>query len=115
MATTPTPSLGASATTSLDPVSVRARVLGFLEESMSGGVDGVRVEAVTTDGRSVTGLLAGETAETLELVVADGSRRVVPVAEIDERVVQDVSPMPAGLVRTPEELRDILAYLLSAE
>jgi len=69
---------------------------------------------VTADGRSVTGLLAGETAERLELVVADGSRVSVPVAEIDERMVQDVSPMPAGMVRTPDELRDILAYLLAS-
>jgi putative heme-binding domain-containing protein len=70
---------------------------------------------VTTDGRSVTGLVVGETAERLDLVVADGSRVAVPVAEIDERVVQDVSPMPSGLVRTPEELRDILAYLCAPD
>ncbi len=68
---------------------------------------------ITDDGRSFTGLLAGETAESLELVVADGSRVAIPAASVEERVVQDISPMPSGLVRTPAELRDILAYLLA--
>jgi len=49
---------GANATTSLDPVSVRVRVQSFLEESAGGGIDGVRVEGVTTDGRSVAVLLS---------------------------------------------------------
>lgn len=70
---------------------------------------------VTDDGRSVTGLVAGQTGDELELVVADGSRVVIPTAQIDERVPKDVSPMPAGLVRTPAELRDILAYLLDPD
>ncbi|MFM7107064.1 MAG: hypothetical protein ACKOZU_00385 [Planctomycetaceae bacterium] len=66
---------------------------------------------ITTDGRSITGLAAGETAESLELILPDASRVTIPLAEIEERVVQPVSPMPEGLVRTREELRDLLAYL----
>lgn len=67
------------------------------------------------DGRSISGLLVGETADAIELVGADGSRTSVAVAEIEERVIQDASPMPVGIVRTPEELRDILAYLLQED
>ena len=33
--------------------------------------------------------------------------------DIDERAVSQLSPMPHGLVKTPTELRDLLAYLLS--
>ena len=67
---------------------------------------------VTTDGRSVTGLVSGETAETVELILPDASRVTVPMSDIEDRVVQAVSPMPEGLVRTREELRDLLAHLL---
>lgn len=97
----------------------RRFAVGYLAESV---LDPGKVVAplfrattvVTHDGRSITGLLAGETAERIELVVADGSRIAIPRSDIDERVVQEASPMPAGLVRTPDELRDILAYLLAA-
>jgi hypothetical protein len=55
----------------------------------------------------------GETADHVELLLADASRRVIPAKEVEGRTQSSVSPMPAGLVRTPEELRDLLAYLLS--
>ena len=32
---------------------------------------------------------------------------------IDERKLQELSPMPQGLVKAPDELLDLLAYLLS--
>lgn len=67
---------------------------------------------VTSDGRSLTGLLAGETAESLKLILPDATEVSIPIADVEERVVQAVSPMPQGLVRTREELRDLLAYLL---
>lgn len=70
---------------------------------------------VTTDGRSVTGLVSGETAEAVELILPDATRVTVPVSDIEDRVVQSVSPMPEGLVRTREELRDLLAYMLVGE
>lgn len=67
---------------------------------------------ITSDGRSLTGLVAGESAESVELILPDASRVVLPTAEIEERATHDVSPMPEGLVRTPGELRDLLAYLV---
>lgn len=49
---------GAGAATSLDPASVRARVRDFLADSTAVGIDGLRVEGVSTDGRSVVVLLS---------------------------------------------------------
>ncbi|HJT79017.1 MAG TPA: hypothetical protein VJ739_17610 [Gemmataceae bacterium] len=68
---------------------------------------------VTTGGQVVSGLVVNETADSLELLLADTTRRVLAKKDVEERTVTAVSPMPAGLVKTPRELRDLLAYLLS--
>jgi len=67
----------------------------------------------TTAGQTLTGLVVGETAEAVELLLPDATRRTLSVKEIDERTPTTQSPMPQGLVKTPSELRDLLAYLLS--
>jgi putative heme-binding domain-containing protein len=69
----------------------------------------------TKAGRVLTGLVVGETAEKLELLLLDGMRQSIPMAEVSARRLVEQSPMPPGLVRRPEELRDLLAYLLSAD
>jgi len=33
--------------------------------------------------------------------------------DIAKREIQDRSPMPEGMIQTPAELRDLLAFLLS--
>lgn len=68
---------------------------------------------VTDDGRVWTGLVLAETADTLELLLADGSRPSLAKPSIEEREPTRLSPMPQGIVRTPDELRHLLAYLLS--
>jgi putative heme-binding domain-containing protein len=65
----------------------------------------------TVDGEVLQGLIVSESKDQLELLLPDGSRRSVPAAEIEERKLSDISPMPFGLVKTPGELRDLLAYL----
>ena len=70
---------------------------------------------LTTDGRPFTGLLLGETAEKIELLLADTKRISLLKSEIEEREVKDLSPMPRSLLKTPEELRDILSYLLDPD
>ena len=67
---------------------------------------------VLRNGKTYSGLVVGETAAKIELLLPDATRKTVPVAEIEERKLQNLSPMPAGLVKTPDELRDLLAYLL---
>ncbi|MEX1230397.1 MAG: hypothetical protein WEB58_09160 [Planctomycetaceae bacterium] len=67
---------------------------------------------VTIDGQVLTGLVINETAEKVELLLPDAKRVTLAVGEIEERKIQPTSPMPAGVVKTPGELRDLLAYLL---
>ncbi|MBL8826207.1 MAG: ThuA domain-containing protein [Planctomycetaceae bacterium] len=70
-------------------------------------------QVVTTDGLILSGLIVGESGETVELLLPDASRRTLNKQEIDTREKTQLSPMPVGLVKTPDELRDLLAYLLS--
>ncbi|MCE9564518.1 MAG: TIM barrel protein [Planctomycetes bacterium] len=72
---------------------------------------GTRV--TTADGRVVIGLVVREAASEIELLLPDTTRVVVKLAEIEDRKPVAQSPMPAGLVKTPQELRDVIAYLLS--
>jgi putative heme-binding domain-containing protein len=65
----------------------------------------------TVDGEVLLGLVVGESKEQTELLQPDGSRRSIPAVEIEERKFSALSPMPFGLVKTPDELRDLLAYL----
>ena len=67
----------------------------------------------TKAGQVESGLVVSQTAEQLELLLPDASRKVIPIEDIAERTPSRISPMPAGLVKTPQELRDLLAYLLS--
>ena len=66
----------------------------------------------TLDGKQRSGLVLSEGAEELELLTLDAKRLKIQKSEIDERREQNISPMPSGLIRKPDELRDILAYLL---
>jgi putative heme-binding domain-containing protein len=69
---------------------------------------------VTDDGRSIVGLVVSETPE--ELVIFDGKeRRLIRVAEIDERTKLRQSSMPDGLAATlaPHELLDVVTFLKS--
>jgi hypothetical protein len=61
----------------------------------------------------MSGLALNETADKLELLQPDATRRTLLKKDIDERAVQIISPMPAGLVKKPHALRDLPAYLLS--
>lgn len=66
----------------------------------------------TTAGEVLTGLVVAEANEQVTLLLPDGTRRQVAVSHIDERETAPLSPMPAGLIKTPDELRDLLSYLL---
>jgi len=68
---------------------------------------------VTADGQTVTGLVVNESQDELELLLADATRKTIASQQIEGRSIATISPMPAGIVKTPIELRDLLAYLLS--
>ena len=65
------------------------------------------------DGTKLAGLITGETADDLEFLLPTGVRKTLKKSEIVTREQEDRSPMPEGLISTPAELRDLLAYLLS--
>ena len=68
---------------------------------------------VTSKGKTVTGLVVGETGQVVTVLTAEAKRVEIPRGEIETRKTQNISAMPAGLVKTPAELRDLIAYLLS--
>ena len=68
---------------------------------------------LTTDGKVITGLVVSETGDKLEVLLPDTKRVTINKSDIDERKLGDTSAMPQGVVKTPEELRDVIAYLLS--
>ncbi|MGC3969528.1 MAG: TIM barrel protein [Pirellulales bacterium] len=67
----------------------------------------------TDDGLTLSGLVTVETGDHVELLLPDATRRTLAKKSIEERTVTALSPMPQGLVKTPDELRHLLAYLLS--
>jgi putative heme-binding domain-containing protein len=69
---------------------------------------------VLVDGRIVTGLLRGERGNDLVLINDQGREFTLPLADVDEQSKSNLSHMPenVGTALTPEELCDLLAYLL---
>ena len=70
---------------------------------------------VTDNGKVHEGLVIGETSDKLEILSRQAQRIELDKSSILERQLEDTSPMPAGLVRKPDELRDILAFLLQLD
>ena len=66
-----------------------------------------------TDGSELDGLVGNETSDDLEVLTPSTQRRKVRKEDIVSRELQNRSPMPEGLINTPDELRDLLAYLTS--
>src|SRR5207249_7381174 len=67
------------------------------------------------DGESVSGLMNGESAESLTLVDAEARLQTIPKANIANRAASKLSLMPEGLQAglTLEQFADLIAYLES--
>jgi putative heme-binding domain-containing protein len=65
------------------------------------------------DGDQVAGLITSETGAELELLLPSAIHETIKKSDIAKRELQDRSPMPEGLIATPAELRDLLAYLVT--
>lgn len=67
------------------------------------------------DGTTVTGFVVSEAADKVTIRNADGVEREIPTKSIDERVKQNVSLMPDGIVKelTIRELASLIDYLES--
>ena len=75
------------------------------------------VAVATVDGRTVTGLVAEETADTLTLIdpAANGKTLAVPKADIEKRSAMTQSLMPEGLVNVlsdRQQFLDLTKYLI---
>lgn len=75
------------------------------------------VAVVTTDGRTVTGLIHDENADKITLIdpSANGKRTVLPASEIEKRNVSKQSLMPDGLVNLlsdRQQFLDLAKYLI---
>ena len=68
---------------------------------------------LTNDGKIITGLVVSETGDKVEVLLPDTKRVTLNKPDIEERRLTDTSAMPAGVVKTVEELRDVLSYLMS--
>ncbi|HAH46231.1 MAG TPA: hypothetical protein DCM07_15535, partial [Planctomycetaceae bacterium] len=70
---------------------------------------------VTTQGRTITGLIKEENANSITIARADGTSDTVLRIDIDELISSRLSFMPEGLEKqiNPQEMADLLAYLNS--
>ena len=72
-----------------------------------------RMHIITTDdGRVITGLIESEGQQALTVLTAQ-DRLVIPLDEIDDRRIAEVSIMPTGLLDnlSEQEIRDLFGYL----
>jgi putative heme-binding domain-containing protein len=68
---------------------------------------------ILADGRSLAGLVVSETAQEIDVLLPDAMRVKLAKADIEDRQLSNQSPMPSGLIKSVDELRDLLAYLRS--
>ncbi|HWA99982.1 MAG TPA: dehydrogenase, partial [Pirellulales bacterium] len=68
---------------------------------------------VTTDGRTLTGLLAEESPQRVVLKVQGGKLETIPRSQIEEIAVSKLSLMPEGVEKQyqPEEIINLFAFL----
>ena len=70
---------------------------------------------VTVEGKVHSGFVTSESADAIDLRLANGLPLTIRRDDIDEEYPQKISAMPEGIAGnlTPEELADLLAYLQS--
>ncbi len=71
---------------------------------------------VTSDGRSTSGMITAESANSVTLTRAEGAQQSILRVEIDELRSTGLSLMPEGLEQQldPQAVADLIAYLLAA-
>jgi putative membrane-bound dehydrogenase-like protein len=89
-------------------------VSNMLDPSLVIGKDYQARLVLMADGRSLTGLVVEDSPTRVVLKVAGDKREVLPKDQIEKMKVSDVSMMPEDLERqmTPQEFRDLVAYLM---
>ncbi len=92
-------------------------LLNVLDPSREVNPQYVNYVLVTDDGRSVTGLIAGETATSVTLRRAEGASETVLRSQIEQLQSTGLSLMPEGLEQQfdPQGMADLIAYLLAVQ
>ncbi|HEX3654261.1 MAG TPA: PVC-type heme-binding CxxCH protein [Pirellulales bacterium] len=90
-------------------------LLNVLDPSREVNPQYVNYLAVTDDGRSLTGMIAAETATSITLRRAEGASDTLLRINIEEMRSTGLSLMPEGLEKQidPQGLADVIAYILS--
>ena len=93
--------------------SVEDLVSNILDPNMAINPGFVAYTAETKDGESQTGLLTAETGESITLLQAMEVKVVIPRNQIIRLGSNGQSLMPEGLEagKTPQDLRDLVAFL----
>ena len=73
----------------------------------------VSYSVITDDGRSLTGVLAVETSDSITLKLAEGKTEILARDEIDEMRSNGVSLMPEGLEKNidQQQMADLISYI----
>lgn len=71
----------------------------------------------TVDGRVITGLPVESSGDGITLLDANRQRILIPISDVEQQIQSPVSIMPADLYKqfSPQELRDLFAYLQSQQ
>jgi len=92
-----------------------AILLNVLDPNREVNPQYVNYLVITTDGRTLTGLIAAETATSITLKRAEGATDTVLRSDIETLQSTGLSLMPEGLERqvSPADMADLVSYFLS--
>ena len=73
--------------------------------------------AITSDGRSISGMIAAENAASLTLRRAENAIDTVLRVDLDQLQSTGLSIMPEGMEETvdPQAMADVIAYLMQVQ
>jgi len=100
---------------SLGDKSPQALLIAILDPNRAVETRYVGYSATTKGGRVFTGVLAGETGNSITLIAADGKKQVILRGDLDELTSSGKSAMPEGLEKDikAEDMADLIAHIRS--
>ena len=84
----------------------------LLEPSAEIRVDNHTVRLVTREGKELRGRLLNQDTYSVQLIDATGKLLSVPKTSLREFEIMKTSPMPAFTGRSPQQLADVVSYLV---
>ncbi len=93
--------------------SVQGLLVAILDPNRAVEPRYVNYLAVTRDGRTLSGMIAGETSTSVTLIAADGKSHNLLRGEIEELTSTGKSLMPEGLEKDlpPQPMADLIAFV----